>query len=65
MYQLALIFLTAILAGFALIAVATNTAVTFLSTTIVNVLVFVGAIAIILFAFALLYLAAKALFQKL
>ncbi|WP_087974418.1 hypothetical protein [Oceanobacillus rekensis] len=54
MHQLALIFLAAILAGFALIAVATNTVGTFLSPTMIRVSIFVGAIVIILFALAML-----------
>lgn len=64
MYQLALLFLTAVLAGFALIVV-TSLAASFLSATVINILIGLGAIAVIVFALALLYLASKALFREL
>ncbi|MBP2079930.1 hypothetical protein [Oceanobacillus polygoni] len=64
MNQLALLFLTAILSGFALIVVTSLAASFITSTAIVNFLIAVGAIAVIVFAFAVLYLAIKALFHK-
>ncbi|RDW21112.1 hypothetical protein CWR48_03925 [Oceanobacillus arenosus] len=64
MNQLALLYLAAVLAGFALIVV-TNVAAAFItSAAVVNFLTAVGAVAVIVFALAILYLAVKALFNK-
>ena len=64
MNQLVLLFLTAILAGFGLIVVTSLASSFITSTTIVNFLIAVGTIAVIVFAFSVLYIAIKALFQK-
>ncbi|MYL47769.1 hypothetical protein GLV94_19195 [Virgibacillus halodenitrificans] len=64
MYQLAVLFLTAVLAGFALILVTEVAAAFLTSATIVNILVAIGAIAVIVFAFAILVIATKTLLNK-
>ncbi|PAV30486.1 hypothetical protein CIL05_05115 [Virgibacillus profundi] len=64
MNRLATLFLTAILAGFALIIVPGLAASFITSTAIANLLIAVGAIAVIVFAVALLYLAVRALLRK-
>ncbi|AXI07892.1 hypothetical protein CV093_02430 [Oceanobacillus sp. 143] len=64
MNQLALLFLAAVLAGFALIIVADLAASFITSAAVVNFLIAVGAIAVIVFALAIIYLALKSLFNN-
>ncbi|RKQ33249.1 hypothetical protein [Oceanobacillus halophilus] len=61
MYQLALLYLAAVLAGFSLIVV--TLLATFLGT-VAPTLVAIGAVAVIVFSLAILYLALRALFNK-
>ncbi|KAB2335701.1 MULTISPECIES: hypothetical protein [Bacillaceae] len=61
MYQLALLYLAAILAGFALTNLPTSAVIT---AGIAQFFGIVGGIAIIVFSIALLYLAVKALINK-
>lgn len=61
MYQLAILYLACILAGFGLTNIPE---VGFISAGITEFFSVVGAIAIIVFALALLYLGVKALFNQ-
>ncbi|MFD2924496.1 hypothetical protein [Halobacillus naozhouensis] len=61
MYQLALLYLACILAGFALANLPTSSVIT---AGIVSFFNIIGGIAIIVFALALLYLGVKALINK-
>lgn len=61
MYQLALLYLACILAGFGLTSIPE---VGFISAGITEFFAVVGAIAMIVFALALLYLGVQALFNK-
>lgn len=63
MNYVALLYFAAMLAGFALIFITTTAAASFLAP-FANVLVGIGAIAVILFAIAILYLAFRALFRR-
>lgn len=64
MNRIVLLFLSAILAGFALIIVTDLAASFITSAAIANLLIAIGAIAVIVFALALIYLAVRALFRK-
>ncbi|WP_156290341.1 hypothetical protein [Oceanobacillus salinisoli] len=61
MYQLALLYLAAVVAGYSLLGL---TFIARFVEPIAPVLVGVGAIAVIVFASAILYLALRALFNK-
>lgn len=64
MNRFILLFLSGVLAGFALIIVPGLAASFITSTAIANLLIAVGAIAVIVFALTLLYMAVRALFRK-
>ncbi|RDW21241.1 hypothetical protein [Oceanobacillus chungangensis] len=64
MNQLALLFLAGVLAGFALIVVTDLAAAFLTSTAVINFLIAAGAIAVIVFALAIIFLALKALFNN-
>ncbi|MFD2630539.1 hypothetical protein [Oceanobacillus kapialis] len=61
MYQLALLYLACVLAGFGLVNVPSSAIIT---EEIANILDLVGSIAIIIFGGAILYLGFKSLFNK-
>lgn len=61
MYQLALLYLACVLAGFGLVNVPSSAIIT---EEIADILDLVGSIAIIIFGGAILYLGFKSLFNK-
>ncbi|GGB42753.1 hypothetical protein F3157_22250 [Virgibacillus dakarensis] len=61
MYQLALLYLACVLAGYGLANIPTSALIT---PEIANFFAAVGGIAMVVFALAVLYLGVKALFQK-
>ncbi|MEC5425448.1 hypothetical protein QGM71_18365 [Virgibacillus sp. C22-A2] len=64
MNQLAMLYLAAILAGFALIIVPGLAATFITSAALATLFIAVGAIAVIVFGLALLYLAVRALLKN-
>ena len=64
MFQQALLFLFAILAGFALIVVTGLTGSFLISWIISKILIAIGTLAVIFFSLALLLLAVKSLLKK-